>query len=123
MIAGRDREVRRWLRPLSEKPAPAACIVAEGATVGWVDYDDDQPWLEPGEVDIGYVIFAAHRRRGLGSRAVQLLAQRHEGFWAPMATLKDQHWLESLHASSTAPWELWGNHRALDLEPLVTLSG
>jgi glucose-1-phosphate cytidylyltransferase len=37
----------------------------------------------------------------------QLLAQRHEGFWAPMDTLKDQQWLESLHESSIAPWELW----------------
>lgn len=37
----------------------------------------------------------------------QLLAQRHAGFWAPMDTLKDQQWLESLHESSIAPWELW----------------
>ena len=27
----------------------------------------------------------------------QVLAQQHEGFWAPMDTLKDQQWLESLH--------------------------
>ena len=37
----------------------------------------------------------------------QLLAQRHEGFWAPMDTLKDQQWLESLHDSDTAPWQVW----------------
>ena len=27
--------------------------------------------------------------------AGQVLAQRHEGFWAPMDTLKDQQWLET----------------------------
>ncbi len=37
----------------------------------------------------------------------QLLAHRHEGFWAPMDTLKEKQWLESLHESGTAPWELW----------------
>ncbi len=39
--------------------------------------------------------------------ADQLLAQRHDGFWAPMDTLKDKQWLESLHESGQAPWELW----------------
>jgi glucose-1-phosphate cytidylyltransferase len=37
----------------------------------------------------------------------QLLAQRHEGFWAPMDTLKDKQWLESLHESGRAPWQRW----------------
>ena len=37
----------------------------------------------------------------------ELLAQRHEGFWAPMDTLKDKQWLESLHESGEAPWQLW----------------
>jgi len=37
----------------------------------------------------------------------QLLAQRHEDFWAPMDTLKDKQWLESLHESGEAPWERW----------------
>jgi glucose-1-phosphate cytidylyltransferase len=37
----------------------------------------------------------------------QLLAHSHEGFWAPMDTLKDQQLLESLHESGHAPWELW----------------
>jgi glucose-1-phosphate cytidylyltransferase len=39
--------------------------------------------------------------------AEQVLAQRHEGFWAPMDTLKDKQWLESLHESGTAPWQVW----------------
>ena len=39
--------------------------------------------------------------------AGKVLAQRHEGFWAPMDTLKDQQWLESLHESGDAPWQIW----------------
>ena len=39
--------------------------------------------------------------------AGKVLAQRHEGFWAPMDTLKDQQWLESLHEDGNAPWQLW----------------
>jgi glucose-1-phosphate cytidylyltransferase len=50
----------------------------------------------------------------------QLLAQRHEGFWAPMDTLKDQQWLESLHESSIAPWELWNADPRLEV---VSASG
>ena len=32
----------------------------------------------------------------------QALGYRHEGFWAPMDTLKDKQWLESLHESGAA---------------------
>jgi glucose-1-phosphate cytidylyltransferase len=46
----------------------------------------------------------------------RLLAQRHEGFWAPMDTLKDKQWLESLHESGQAPWQLWANGRDTDRE-------
>jgi glucose-1-phosphate cytidylyltransferase len=41
----------------------------------------------------------------------QLLAQRHEGFWAPMDTLKDKQWLETLHESGQAPWQVWDPDR------------
>lgn len=37
----------------------------------------------------------------------RLIAERHEGFWAPMDTLKDKQLLESLHESGNAPWERW----------------
>jgi glucose-1-phosphate cytidylyltransferase len=37
----------------------------------------------------------------------QVLAHRHDGFWSPMDTLKDQQWLEGLHESAQAPWQLW----------------
>jgi glucose-1-phosphate cytidylyltransferase len=42
----------------------------------------------------------------------QLLGQRHEGFWAPMDTLKDKQWLEGLHESGSAPWRVWDPQRA-----------
>jgi glucose-1-phosphate cytidylyltransferase len=46
----------------------------------------------------------------------QLLGQRHEGFWAPMDTLKDKQALESLHESGQAPWQLWDPGRGADRE-------
>jgi len=39
--------------------------------------------------------------------AGRVFAQRHEGFWAPMDTLKDNQLLESLHAGGNAPWQVW----------------
>jgi glucose-1-phosphate cytidylyltransferase len=44
------------------------------------------------------------------------LAHRHEGFWAPMDTLKEKQWLESLHESGRAPWELWANGREAEAD-------
>ena len=44
----------------------------------------------------------------------RLLAQRHDGFWAPMDTLKDKQWLESLHESGQAPWQRWAAGREAD---------
>ena len=48
----------------------------------------------------------------------KVLAQRHEGFWGPMDTLKDKQWLESLHEEGTAPWQVWDPDRisAAELE-------
>jgi len=41
----------------------------------------------------------------------RLLAQRHEGFWAPMDTFKDRQLLDGLHDSGRAPWQVWNADR------------
>lgn len=37
----------------------------------------------------------------------ELMAYPHEGFWQPMDTLRDKHYLEALWASGKAPWKNW----------------
>ena len=37
----------------------------------------------------------------------QLMAYRHEGFWAAMDTLRDKHILEQLWESGGRPWAVW----------------
>ena len=37
----------------------------------------------------------------------ELVAYRHEGFWAAMDTLRDRNYLEELWAAKRAPWKVW----------------
>jgi len=41
------------------------------------------------------------------ARDGQLMARRHDGFWAAMDTLRDKNNLEALWASGQAPWRVW----------------
>ncbi|MGI4981232.1 MAG: glucose-1-phosphate cytidylyltransferase [Janthinobacterium lividum] len=37
----------------------------------------------------------------------QMHAFQHEGFWQPMDTLRDKHYLEDLWNAGKAPWKVW----------------
>ncbi|WP_417537722.1 glucose-1-phosphate cytidylyltransferase [Marinomonas sp.] len=37
----------------------------------------------------------------------ELMAYEHKGFWQPMDTLRDKHYLEELWQSGKAPWKNW----------------
>lgn len=37
----------------------------------------------------------------------ELMAYEHGGFWQPMDTLRDKHYLEGLWESGKAPWKVW----------------
>lgn len=41
------------------------------------------------------------------AREGQMSAYRHTGFWQPMDTLRDKHYLEDLWKSGEAPWRIW----------------
>ena len=80
IVAARDEEFHRWLGPGAETPAPAACIWEEDELAGWGDHDTDpeHDWLGPGEVNVGYFLFAPARGKGYASRAVELLVRHLE---------------------------------------------
>lgn len=56
--------------------------------------------LQPGE-ELVVEPFARLAEQG------RLLALRHEGFWAPMDTIKDMHLLEELYEAGDPPWAPW----------------
>lgn len=43
------------------------------------------------------------------AREGQLHAYKHKGFWQPMDTLKDKHYLTHLWQTGQAPWKKWEN--------------
>jgi glucose-1-phosphate cytidylyltransferase len=53
----------------------------------------------------------------------ELLGQRHEGFWAPMDTLKDKQLLDNLHENGQAPWQLWDPSRSAERDLVSVAAG
>jgi glucose-1-phosphate cytidylyltransferase len=53
----------------------------------------------------------------------QVLGQRHRGFWAPMDTLKEQQWLESLYESGNPPWKVWDPSRSAGADQAYAVLG
>jgi len=75
LVAGRDEVFHRFMGEGDAEPSPTACIVVGDEIVGWVDHDVDRTWLDPGEVNVGYNVFAPRRGQGYATRAVELLLQ------------------------------------------------
>lgn len=75
LLAGRDPEWAKWLGPGDPHPHPTACVLLADEIIGWVDSDPDHGRLQPGETNIGYSIFPAHRGRGHATTAVLLMLE------------------------------------------------
>jgi glucose-1-phosphate cytidylyltransferase len=88
---------------------------ADGLVTGVRTMDDGSLWINGGffvfRKDIfdflraGEDLVDAPFARLIG--AGQLVADRYEGFWAPMDTLKDKHNLDTLADTPAPPWAVW----------------
>lgn len=65
--------------------------------------------LEPQVLDYieGDMVMFEHAPLENLARDGELMAYRHEGFWAAMDTLRDKHILERLWTSGNRPWAVW----------------
>lgn len=76
----------------------------------------DSPWInggyfvcEPSVIDLIKDDNTTWEREPLESLASSgnLAAFKHSGFWHPMDTLRDKHYLEDLWKAGKAPWKKW----------------
>ena len=76
----------------------------------------DSPWInggffvcEPSVIDLIKDDTTTWEREPLEGLATSgnLSAFKHHGFWHPMDTLRDKHYLEDLWKSGKAPWKKW----------------
>ncbi len=75
--------------------------------------------LEPEVFDYieGDMVMFEHAPMEQLARNGQLMAYRHDGFWACMDTLRDKHLLEEMWNSSNRPWATW---ESINMRVLVT---
>jgi glucose-1-phosphate cytidylyltransferase len=103
---------------LCVKPTISAHRVAigdDGHVSGIGTMDDGSLWINGGfhvfRQDIFDYLYKGEElveepfRRLIGAR--QLIADRYDGFWAPMDTLKDKNVLDSLADTEVPPWAVW----------------
>lgn len=94
--------------------------IAEGRVTGVRDVSTADIWINGGYFIMRREIFDALRPGedlvpetfGRLLEAGKLMANRYEGFWAPMDTIKDRQNLEALIESGTAPWAVWQQRKA-----------
>jgi RimJ/RimL family protein N-acetyltransferase len=126
LIAGRDDEFHRWMGIGSPDPRPSALIEVDGEIVGWVDQDqdDEHAWLSPDQCNVGYHVFAAHRGRGVATRAVRLLLEllRTETGYAEATFLIDAENRSSLRVAKAVGASERGRLPNADGRPHVLLA-
>ena len=88
--------------------APSAASGAAGILAAW-DVRRSAAWAAGDRAALALALS--------NQSQLAMLAHRHEGFWAPMDTLKEKQRLESLYESGHAPWQLWATGR--DAEPEI----
>jgi glucose-1-phosphate cytidylyltransferase len=115
---------------LCVKPAFTAHILntdADGTVTGVGAMDDGSLWINGGYLIFRHDIFDYIEegeelveqpfRRLI--QAGQLIADRHEGFWAPMDTLKEKNRLDTLADTAVPPWAVWLHDSKVALETPV----
>ncbi|MGL5335016.1 MAG: glucose-1-phosphate cytidylyltransferase [Enterovibrio sp.] len=86
------------IRSFKEKPKGDGAMINGGFFV-----------LSPKVIDLIANDLTTWEQEPLNTLAAQgeLMAFEHPGFWQPMDTLRDKHYLESLWESGKAPWKIW----------------
>ncbi|WP_393935328.1 glucose-1-phosphate cytidylyltransferase [Aeromonas rivipollensis] len=88
----------KQIRSFKEKPKGDGAMINGGFFV-----------LSPKVIDLIENDATTWEQEPLNTLAAQgeLMAFEHPGFWQPMDTLRDKHYLESLWESGRAPWNIW----------------
>ncbi|MNK84659.1 Glucose-1-phosphate cytidylyltransferase [compost metagenome] len=88
----------KQIRSFKEKPKGDGAMINGGFFV-----------LSPKVIDLIENDATTWEQEPLNTLAAQgeLMAFEHPGFWQPMDTLRDKHYLESLWESGKAPWNIW----------------
>lgn len=94
--------------------------IAEDRVTGVRDVSTSDMWINGGYFIMRRDIFDALRPGedlvpeafGRLLEAGKLMANRYEGFWAPMDTIKDRQNLEARIESGRAPWAVWQQRKA-----------